>query len=102
MFIVFVLKGYYKTGTDGYDINWSMPHCVLALRLTGLAFDCYDGQKRPEALSAHQKKTALAVPPSFLEMCGHVFFPGGFLVGPQFSMRRYLDFTSRAFDKVPY
>lgn len=42
---------------------------------------------------------ALLEAPSLLEMCGHVYFPGGFLVGPQFSMRRYLDFIHRKFEK---
>ena len=98
-FILFSL-GYYQTGTDGYDITWSMPHCVLTLRLIGLAFDHYDGQKKPEELSAHQKTMALPVAPTLIEMCGHVYFPGSFLVGPQFSMRRYLDFVDRKYEKV--
>lgn len=77
-----------------------MPHCVLTLRLIGLTFDYYDGQKKPEQLSATQKLMALTEAPSLLEMCGHVYYPGGFLVGPQFSMKRYLDFTKQKFDKV--
>ncbi|KAL8578252.1 hypothetical protein ACOMHN_005643 [Nucella lapillus] len=28
-----------------YNISWTMPHCVLTLRLTAVAFDLYDGQK---------------------------------------------------------
>ena len=92
--------GYYQTGTDTYDIKWSMPHCVLTLRLIGLCLDYYDGRKKPEQLTDHQKKMALTKAPSLLEMFGQVYFPGGFLVGPQFSMKRYLDFTSHAFDKV--
>jgi lysophospholipid acyltransferase 5 len=77
-----------------------MPHCVLTLRLIGLTFDYYDGKKKPEQLSEQQKKMALVEAPSLLEMCGHVYFPGAFLVGPQFSMKRYLDFTRGIFDKV--
>ena len=77
-----------------------MPHCVLTLRLIGLCLDYYDGRKKPEQLNAHQKKMALVQAPTLLEMCGHVYFPGGFLVGPQFSMRRYLDFTNSVYDKV--
>lgn len=92
--------GYYQTGTDTYDIKWSMPHCVLTLRLIGLSFDYYDGRKKPEQLTPHQKTLALVEAPSLLEMCGHVYFPGGFLVGPQFSMKRYLDFTTQKFDQV--
>jgi len=77
-----------------------MPHCVLTLRLIGLSFDYYDGRKKPEQLTPHQKTLALVEAPSLLEMCGHVYFPGGFLVGPQFSMKRYLDFTTQKFDQV--
>lgn len=92
--------GYYQTGTDTYDIKWSMPHCVLTLRLIGLCLDYYDGRKKPDQLNAHQKKMALVQTPTFLEMCGHVYFPGGFLVGPQFSMKRYIDFANNVYDKV--
>lgn len=95
----YLLLGYYQTGTDTYDIKWSMPHCVLTLRLIGLTFDYYDGKKKPDQLSEQQKKMALVECPSLLEMCGHVYFPGAFLVGPQFSMKRYLDFTRGIFDK---
>jgi lysophospholipid acyltransferase 5 len=79
-----------------------MPHCVLTLRLIGLCLDYYDGRKKPDQLNAHQKKMALVQAPTLLEMCGHVYFPGGFLVGPQFSMRRYLDFTNRVYEKVEF
>lgn len=43
-----------------------------------------------EMLSTTQKETALKEVPSFLEMAAFVYFPGSFLVGPQFSMKRYL------------
>jgi lysophospholipid acyltransferase 5 len=33
------------TGTETYDIKWSMPQCVLTLRLIGLAVDLFDGKK---------------------------------------------------------
>lgn len=38
--------GYWFTGTETYDIKWSMPHCVLTLRLIGLAFDVFDGHRK--------------------------------------------------------
>lgn len=100
LLMCFNLLAYYRTSTDTYDIKWSMPHCVLALRLIGLSLDYYDGRKKPEHLNEHQKKMALVEAPTFLEMCGHVYFPGGFLVGPQFSMRRYLNMTCNVYDKV--
>lgn len=39
-----LFTGYYVTETESYDIIWTMPHCVLTLRLSGLAFDVYDGK----------------------------------------------------------
>ncbi|XP_039287249.1 lysophospholipid acyltransferase 5 [Nilaparvata lugens] len=41
--MAYLLIGYYMTATDTYDIKWTMPQCVLTLRLSGLAFDLYDG-----------------------------------------------------------
>ena len=41
-----------------------------------------------EELSPEQKETALRVMPSLLEVTGHTYFFGGFLVGPQ--VRFYL------------
>ncbi|XP_078394257.1 lysophospholipid acyltransferase 5 [Cetorhinus maximus] len=43
--MVYLLAGYYYTATDQYDIKWTMPHCVLTLKLIGLSLDYYDGGK---------------------------------------------------------
>ena len=32
---VYLLAGYYYTATEEYDIKWTMPHCVLTLKLVG-------------------------------------------------------------------
>ncbi|GFY45890.1 lysophospholipid acyltransferase 5 [Trichonephila inaurata madagascariensis] len=93
----YLIYGYYITGTNDYDIKWSMPQCVLTLRLIGLAWDVYDGQKPFEKLSNDQKKTALKTCPSLLEVAGHTYFFGGFMVGPQFPMKRYVDFIEGSF-----
>ncbi|XP_034467003.1 lysophospholipid acyltransferase 5 isoform X1 [Hippoglossus hippoglossus] len=87
--MVYLLAGYYYTATEEYDIKWTMPHCVLMLKLVGLSFDYYDGGKEPSQLSAEQKKAALPSVPSLLEVCGFSYFYGGFLVGPQFTLRSY-------------
>nr|XP_053646763.1 LOW QUALITY PROTEIN: lysophospholipid acyltransferase 5-like [Cherax quadricarinatus] len=91
--MTYLLVGYYMTGTDTYDIKWSMPHCVLTLRLIALTYDVYDGRKDPEKLSNDQQKTALPYTPTLVEIAAHTYFPASFMVGPQFSMRRYLDFV---------
>jgi lysophospholipid acyltransferase 5 len=95
--MVYLLAGYYMTGTETYDFKWSMPQCVLTLRLIGLAFDLFDGKKLEEELSQEQKKTALSKMPSLLEVGGYTYFPASFLVGPQFPMKRYLGFVAGVF-----
>ncbi|XP_020504768.1 lysophospholipid acyltransferase 5 [Labrus bergylta] len=87
--MVYLLAGYYYTATEEYDIKWTMPHCVLTLKLVGLSFDYYDGGKEPDQLSSEQRNAALPSVPSLLEVCGFSYFYGGFLVGPQFTLRSY-------------
>ncbi|XP_075232979.1 lysophosphatidylcholine acyltransferase 3 protein nessy isoform X2 [Lycorma delicatula] len=92
--MTYLLTGYFMTGTETYDIKWTMPQCVLTLRLSGLAFDLYDGCQPLESLSSENKKVALKQVPSFLEVLAYSFYPASFLVGPQFPMKRYQDFVS--------
>ncbi|XP_057668439.1 lysophospholipid acyltransferase 5 [Diorhabda carinulata] len=89
----YLLIGYFYTSTGDYDITWTMPQCILTLRLIGVAFDLYDGHQPVETLSNDSKKLALVQKPSILEIFGHAFFPSSFLIGPQFSMKRYLEFV---------
>lgn len=98
--MTYLLIGYAQTESEDYDITWTMPHCVLTLKLIALSFDIWDGQKMKngESLSENSKKTALTNPPTFFELIGFVYFPACFLVGPIFSFRRYIDFVS---DKFP-
>lgn len=90
----YLLYGYYTTSTQDYDIKWTMPQCVLTLRLIGLAFNLWDGKKPDKELSDSQKRVALKERPSLLEIAAYAYFPGAFLIGPQFSMRRYLDYVN--------
>lgn len=98
--MMYLLAGYVVTESEDYDITWTMPHCVLTLKLIALSFDLWDGQKmlQGKELSANNKLTALESPPTFMELLGFVYFPACFLVGPIFSFRRYKDFVS---DKFP-
>ncbi|CAG9818687.1 unnamed protein product [Phaedon cochleariae] len=95
----YLLTGYYFSSTQNYDINWTMPQCILVLRLIAVAFDYYDGQQPIEQLSSENKKVALQKRPSILEMFGHAFFPTSFLVGPQFSMKRYQEFVAGKYSR---
>lgn len=93
----YLLVGYFYTESEGYDICWTMPHCVLCLRLIGLTFDCYDGersrQKGESVLSKDQQEAAILELPSLLEMLSQSFFIGGYFVGPQFPMKKYRRFV---------
>jgi lysophospholipid acyltransferase 5 len=91
--------GYYFTSTDNYDICWTMPHCILALRLIGIAFDVADGAKPDDQLSADGKKLCLRRKPGLLEIAAFTYFPASVLVGPQFSFKRFNQFVEQEFDK---
>lgn len=97
--MMYLLTGYYFTSTDTYDIKWTMPHCVLVLRLIGLAFDVADGQRSPEKLSIEQQKSYLIQPPNLMEIAAYTYFPASILVGPQFPFRRYNNFINKEFQK---
>ncbi|CAG7819298.1 unnamed protein product, partial [Allacma fusca] len=95
----YLMTEYYMTETNTYDIKWTIPHCVLTLRLVGQAFDVLDGTRNNSELSKDQQAQALTKVPSLLECAGHVFYPGSFLIGPQYSLKRYLDFVSGKFSE---
>jgi len=103
---LYLLIGYWYTEMDGYLICWTMPGCVLCLRLIGLSWDCYDGERATQegekVLSKDQQKAAISERPSLLEMLSHSFFLGGYLIGPQFCMKRYREYTSPGYlDTIP-
>ncbi|XP_030370390.1 lysophospholipid acyltransferase 5 [Scaptodrosophila lebanonensis] len=93
----YLLLGYYFTASNEYDILWTMPHCILVLRMIGFGFDVTDGLRPIEDLSKDQKETALVELPSLLELTAFAYFPSGFLVGPQFPYRRYRSFINGEF-----
>ncbi|CAD7005994.1 lysophospholipid acyltransferase 5 [Ceratitis capitata] len=95
--MTYLLVGYYYTESDEYDILWTMPHCVLVLRLIGYGFDVTDGLKKQEELSKEQKECAIAELPTAIELFAFAYFPGSFLIGPQFPYRRYKRFIDGEF-----
>uniref|UniRef100_A0A674MYK7 Lysophospholipid acyltransferase 5 n=1 Tax=Takifugu rubripes TaxID=31033 RepID=A0A674MYK7_TAKRU len=95
--MVYLLAGYYYTATEEYDIKWTMPHCVLTLKLIGLSLDYYDGGKE----RSQQKSAALTSVPSLLEVFGFSYFYGGFLVGPQFTLQSYKKLVARELTDTP-
>uniref|UniRef100_A0A146WAM8 Lysophospholipid acyltransferase 5 n=1 Tax=Fundulus heteroclitus TaxID=8078 RepID=A0A146WAM8_FUNHE len=99
--MLYLMAGYYYTATEEYDIKWTMPHCVLTLKLIGLAFDFYDGGKEQSQLSQEQKNGALLSVPTLLEVFGFSYFYGGFLVGPQFTLRSYQRLVAKELTDCP-
>ncbi|XP_077970828.1 lysophospholipid acyltransferase 5-like [Styela clava] len=92
--LAYLVAGYVATSTEGYDINWTMPHCVLMMRLIGLAFDIYDGHRDQEKVTPEQKTLLINDVPSLLEMFGYCYFYGGYSVGPQFPIRRFREMVN--------
>lgn len=78
-----------------------MPHCVLTLKLIGLAFDIADGTKPDEKLSKDQKRFRIKPneKPDLLEIATYTYFPASFLIGPQFNFERLRRFMNHEFDK---
>lgn len=74
------------TETEGYDICWTMPGCVMALRLIGLAFDRHDGNKPADKRRPDQAERALDENPSLLEVFGFIFNFNGLMIGPQYPL----------------
>lgn len=70
---------------------------IYFFNASAVAYDIYDGHQPQEKLSSENKKVALMKRPSFLEFFGYTFFPATFLVGPQFSLKRYQDFVNSNF-----
>ncbi|XP_058835995.1 lysophospholipid acyltransferase 5 [Topomyia yanbarensis] len=92
----YLLIGYYFTTSETYDIKWTMPHCVLVLRLIGLAFDISDSHQKK--LAGKQDDKCVGTP-SLLELVAFTYFPASVLVGPQFSMIRYRRFVSGQYEQ---
>lgn len=89
---------YYLYETDDYDTNFTIPHCLLVLRLIALGFDILDGIKPCGTLSKDQSEAALSEVPSLLEIYGFAFMTPAFLVGPIFGFKRYQYFIRGEFD----
>ncbi|XP_066996784.2 lysophospholipid acyltransferase 5 isoform X2 [Anabrus simplex] len=89
----YLLMGYYMTGTETYDIKWSMPQCVLTLRLIGLAFDVYDGRKPilnesglPSCLYAALKRGSLGFVYLGIYQLGTSFLPDSYLLSQTYDI----------------
>ncbi|KAI1287559.1 Lysophospholipid acyltransferase 5 [Halotydeus destructor] len=106
----YLLWGYWKTQSDEYSFHWTIPHCILTLRLIAVAFDVYDGHQLiklekvdnvPNAKDIIKNDETLSQPPGLLQLLGHCYFPASFLVGPQYGIKRYMDFVKGTESFVP-
>lgn len=87
------------TATENYDITWTMPHCVLTLRLIGLSFDIADATIPAEKQSKDMKRLCIKEKPGLLEIATYTFFPSTYLVGPQFPLERLRRYLNHEFDQ---
>jgi len=85
----YLLWGYKQTESEDYDICWTMTGCIMCLRLIGLAYDRYDGNKSDDKIRKDQKERALKESPSLLEVFGFSYSFMGLTVGPQYPMSLY-------------
>jgi len=91
--MTYMLGAYLFYASDGYDVKWTTPQCILCLRLIGLCWDCYDGRRDKKTLKAELLETRYEGTPTFIEICGYSYFFGAFMAGPQFSFQRYVKFV---------
>ncbi|KRY85061.1 Lysophospholipid acyltransferase 5 [Trichinella pseudospiralis] len=82
-FMSYLVIGYNVMSSGKYDLSWTMPQCVLTLRLIGLIVDLYDGMQPKEKLSAYQLEARVDDSPDLLEIAAFSYFFGGCFVGPQ-------------------
>lgn len=91
----FLLWGYVYYASDEYDISWTTPQAVLCLRLIGFLFDYTEKTIISDSSMAFNGDLSIKSC-SILEFLSYCFFPGAFLVGPQFSFvffQKYLRTT---------
>lgn len=96
----YLLGGYWFVSTENYDIDWTLPQCILCLRLIGLAWDVFDGGKDVGSLRTDQLANHLVAVPSLLETLGFAFFFPTILTGPQLPFSRYRDFIANRTNDV--
>eukprot|EP00741_Cyanophora_paradoxa_P001233 tig00000471_g1190.t1 len=76
----------------GWELDFTGPQMILTLKVSSFAFNVYDGRANKKA-TAEQEARALKRMPTLLEYLGYVYFFGGFLAGPAFEVREYIEFS---------
>lgn len=79
-----------------YGFHWTIPHCVLTLRLIAISFNLLDGQRCKSITGTPcDHEDHLADVPGFMEFFAHCLHPCSFLVGPQFEIHIFQKFLRR-------
>ncbi|XP_074603759.1 lysophosphatidylcholine acyltransferase 3 protein nessy [Brevipalpus obovatus] len=91
----YLLYGYMKTQGSDYNFEWTIPECILTLRLTAIAFDVYDGYRIKRGQKIAPNECALEEVPSVLDLLSASYLPFTFLVGPQFELKRFQAFLKQ-------
>jgi lysophospholipid acyltransferase 5 len=90
---VYLLVAYRRHRSLEYSVDFTIPQCILTLKLMGLAFDYHDGQKKElkEQLAGDDEFHArpLRTLPSLLDYMGFVSFYPAFFAGPVYSYEEY-------------
>lgn len=87
-----LLIGYWFTETETYDICWTLQQCLLTLRLIGYAFDVSDGQDAVNIKDKDKEAAKLLNMPNMFELISFCLTPCGFISGPQYPYRLFLNF----------
>lgn len=84
---------------DLYIFDWTVPHCVLTLKLIAVAFDLMDGTRAKSKKETEKREDKIYNQdlienvPTLLQLLSHSYFPASFLVGPQFSIKHTIAFV---------
>ncbi|XP_015794598.1 lysophospholipid acyltransferase 5 [Tetranychus urticae] len=96
----YLLCGYFLTQmkSNDYSFEWTIPQCVLTLRLIAIAFDLYDGKRIQAKVTVNGEPIKNDAPiyeaPEFLELFACCYLPFSFLVGPQFEYKKFQEFLN--------
>ena len=94
----YLLAGYFATQTASYGFHWTIPHCVLTLRLIAISFNLLDGHRcrvKGDLQKPCEHEDHLDNVPNLLEFTAHCLFPCSFLVGPQYEFHIFDKFLRR-------
>ncbi|KAJ6222086.1 hypothetical protein RDWZM_000631 [Blomia tropicalis] len=90
----YLMTGYWLNQVEwNYSITWTMPQCVLTLRLIAISFDIFDGTTSKKEVGRHTE-SALPNLPSFHLFMSYCYFPGTLMVGPIIPFLTYVNFLS--------